>query len=150
MVGTSFSSWYNQSEGTIYSQWMLGGDNTSINVYNINDGTDATYIRNRYGSGGTVIDNAVAISGTVQATLNTSNQNILYAQYKNAMTYKQDDFARSSSGLLVADNLGNIPTVTQMNIGCSATGTEQLNGHIQSIKYYPRRLANGDLQRLTR
>ena len=66
------------------------------------------------------------------------------------MTYKQDDFARSSSRLLVTDTLGNVPTVTQINIGSNAVGTEQLNGHIQSIKYYPRRLANGDLQRLTR
>ena len=149
MTGTNFSSWYNQSEGTIYSQWMLGGDNASVNVYNINDGTGNNVIRNRYGTG-SAIDNAVIVGGSTQATLSTSNQMTLYSSYKNAMTYKQDDFARSSSRLLVTDTLGNVPTVTQINIGSNAVGTEQLNGHIQSIKYYPRRLANGDLQRLTR
>ena len=150
MTGTNFSSWYNQSEGTIYSQWMLGGDTTSINVYNINDGTGNNLIRARYNSAGSASDNAVIVGGSVPATLTTSNQMTLYSSYKNAMTYKQDDFARSSSRLLVTDTLGNVPTVTQINIGSNAVGTEQLNGHIQSIKYYPRRLANGDLQRLTR
>ena len=149
MVGTNFSSWYNQSEGTIYSQWMLGGDSTSNNVYNINDGTGNNLIRARYNSAGSASDNAVIVGGGVQATLSASNQVALYSSYKNAMAYKQDDFARSSSGLLITDTLGNIPTVTQINIGCGASGTEQLNGHIQSIKYYPRRLANGDLQAIT-
>ena len=148
MVGSNFSSWYNQNEGTIYSQWMLGGDNTSANVYNINDTTATNYIRNRYGSAGTANDNAVAVSNIVQQTLTATNQIALYATYKNAMAYKQNDFARSANGTLITGSTGNIPFVSQMNIG-GIVG-DYLNGHIQSIKYYPTRLPNADLQRLTR
>jgi hypothetical protein len=148
MVGSNFSSWYNQNEGTIYSQWMLGGDNTSANVYNINDTTATNYIRNRYGSAGTANDNAVTVSSVVQQTLTATNQVALYAMYKNAMAYKQNDFARSANGTLITGSTGNIPFVSQMNIG-GIVG-DYLNGHIQSIKYYPTRLPNADLQRLTR
>ena len=149
MVGSNFSSWYNRSEGTIYSQWMLGGDNTSANVYNINDTTGANYIRNRYNSAGTANDNAVTVSSVVQQTLTATNQVALYAMYKNAMAYKQIDFARSANGTLITGSTGNIPVVSQMNIGASESNVNQLNGHIQSIKYYPTRLPNGTLQGLT-
>jgi hypothetical protein len=148
MVGSNFSSWYNQSEGTIYSQWMLGRDNISANVYNINDTTATNYIRNRYGSAGTANDNAVTVSSVIQQTLTATNQVALYAMYKNAMAYKQNDFARSANGTLITGSTGNIPVVSQMNIG-GIVG-DYLNGHIQSIKYYPTRLPNADLQRLTR
>jgi hypothetical protein len=148
MVGSNFSSWYNQSAGTIYSQWVLGGDNISANVYNINDTTATNYIRNRYGSAGTANDNAVTVSSVVQQTLTATNQVALYAMYKNAMAYKQNDFARSANGTLITGSTGNIPFVSQMNIG-GIVG-DYLNGHIQSIKYYPTRLPNADLQRLTR
>lgn len=150
MVGSNFSSWYNQSEGTIYSQWILGGDNTSVTVYNINDTTSANYIRNRYNSAGSGNDNAVTVSSIVQQTLTATNQIALYARYKNAMSYKQNDFARSANGTLITGSTGNIPVVSQMNIGASESNVNQINGHIQSIKYYPTRLPNADLQRLTR
>jgi hypothetical protein len=147
MVGSNFSSWYNQSAGTIYSQWVLGGDNISANVYNINDTTATNYIRNRYGSAGTANDNAVTVSNIVQQALTATNQVALYAMYKNAMAYKQNDFARSANGTLITGSTGNIPVVSQMNIG-GIVG-DYLNGHIQSIKYYPTRLPNGTLQGLT-
>jgi hypothetical protein len=147
MVGSNFSSWYNQSEGTMYSQWMLGGDNISANVYNINDTTSANYIRNRYNSAGSGNDNAVAVSNIVQLALAATNQIALYAMYKNAMSYKQNDFARSANGTLITGSTGNIPVVSQMIIG-GVVG-DYLNGHIQSIKYYPTRLPNGTLQGLT-
>lgn len=150
MVGTNFSSWYNQSEGTIYSEWMLGGDNTSVNVYNINDSTGANYIRNRYNSAGSGNDNAVGVGGIVQVVLNAINQTTTYSSYKNAMSYKQSDFARSSSGTLITNASGNIPTVTQINLGGSVVfGVESLNGHIQSFKYFNKRLLNSYLQSLT-
>jgi hypothetical protein len=131
----------------MYSQWMLGGDNISANVYNINDTTSANYIRNRYNSAGSGNDNAVAVSNIVQLALAATNQIALYAMYKNAMSYKQNDFARSANGTLITGSTGNIPVVSQMIIG-GVVG-DYLNGHIQSIKYYPTRLPNGTLQGLT-
>jgi hypothetical protein len=127
----------------------MGGDNTSVTVYNINDTTSANYIRNRYNSAGSGNDNAVTVSSIVQQTLTATNQIALYAMYKNAMSYKQNDFARSANGTLITGSTGNIPVVSQMNIGASESSVNQINGWLQSFKYYPTRLPNGTLQGLT-
>jgi hypothetical protein len=66
------------------------------------------------------------------------------------MAYKVNDFARSASGAaVVTDTSGTIPLVTQFSIGKNATNTEQPNGTIRKIAYYPRRLSNAELQGIT-
>jgi hypothetical protein len=64
--------------------------------------------------------------------------------------YKKDDFAISLNGASVStDTSGNVPTsITEINMGSLYNGY-YLNGHIKSIKYYPRRLTNAQLQDLT-
>jgi len=69
---------------------------------------------------------------------------------KVSAVYKKDDFAISVNGASVStDTAGNVPTsITEMNIGSLYNGF-YLNGHIKSIKYYPRRLTNAQLQDIT-
>ena len=69
---------------------------------------------------------------------------------KVAAVYKKDDFAVSVNGASVGtDTSGNVPTsIIEMNIGALQNGFH-LNGHIKSIKYYPRRLTNAQLQDIT-
>jgi hypothetical protein len=69
---------------------------------------------------------------------------------KVSATYKKDDFALSVNGASVStDTAGNVPTsIIEMRIGSLYNGY-YLNGHIKSIKYYPRRLTDAQLQRLT-
>jgi hypothetical protein len=64
--------------------------------------------------------------------------------------YKKDDFAISLNGASVStDTSGNVPTsITEINMGSLYNGY-YLNGHIKSIKYYPRRLSNAQLVELT-
>ena len=149
MVGTNFSSWYNQSEGTIYSEWILGGDNISNSVYSISDGSASNLMRSRYNSAGTGIDNAVITSGATVAVLNATNQITTYSSYKNAMAYLVNDFARAANTVLVTDNSGAIPTVNQINIGASVGAVEQLNGHIKTFKFFSKRFINTYLESLT-
>jgi hypothetical protein len=150
MTGTNFSSWYNQTEGTFYANWILGGDITGVCVYLASDGTGDNLIRLRYGTSGTANDCAVITATFVQATLSLTSQLVVYTTYKNAMAYKLDDFARSADGAtVIVDSSGTPPTVTTFNIGSSYTSVEQLNGHIKQIAYYPRRLTNAELQSIT-
>ena len=68
---------------------------------------------------------------------------------KAGVTYKENDFASNIDGSLVgSDTSSGVPTVTTLHVGRSSAGTA-LNGHIKSIKYYPRRLTNAQLQDLT-
>ena len=149
MTGNNFSNWYNQSEGTFYSVWVLGGDNTAAAVYQADDGTSANLIRNRYPAAGTSNDNVVLVSTVSQASLSVTNNLTLYTKYKNAMAYKANDFARSSNGdVVITDTVGSVPTgLTRLVIG-NDNASAYLGGHIQQIAYYPRRLGNAELQAL--
>jgi hypothetical protein len=150
MIGDNFSNWYNQSEGTFYSVWVLGGDNTAVAVYQADDGTSANLIRNRYAAAGTSNDNVVLVSTVSQASLSVTSNLTLYTKYKNAMAYKANDFARSSNGdVVITDTVGSVPTaLTRLVIG-NDNASSYLGGHIQNISYYPRRLSNAQLQALT-
>jgi len=96
-------------------------------------------------------------SNTLQSVVaNTTNQAVLnHGSYtvntdsKVALAVKENDFASSASGAsAVADLAGTVPALDELIIGGWGTG-QFINGHIKSIKYYPRRLTNAQLQDLT-
>lgn len=152
MTGANFSWWFNPSEGTIASEWWLGYDTVSAQVYSINNGSGSSMIRCRYGSSGTSNDNAVTIADVVSAGLGLSTQQIQNTKYRNAMAYAANDFARSADGAnVVVDTSGALPVVTMLGIGGAGYGSsENLNGHIARLTYYPKRLPNALLQELSR
>ena len=71
-------------------------------------------------------------------------------QNKISGAYKLNDFAASLNGSAVTtDTSGSVPySIEELIIGSFFDGSN-LNGHIKSIKYYPRRLTNAQLQDLT-
>ena len=151
MTGTNFSSWYNATEGTFFAEWTLGQDFMAACIYQADDGTGSNLIRLRYSVTGASNDTAVIVGGVVQCSLNVTSQLTLNTTYKNAMAYKVNDFARSASGATaITDTSGTIPTVTQFGIGRNQASSEQPNCTIRQLAYYPRRLANAELQGITR
>ncbi len=71
---------------------------------------------------------------------------------KIAGVYKLNDFAASlDGGSVTTDTSGAVQTgITDLYIGSiKDSAAFHLNGHIKSIKYYPRRLTNAQLQALT-
>lgn len=71
---------------------------------------------------------------------------------KVAIAYAPDNFAVSSNGAINAtDDSGTFDTlsVTNISIGKGNGNSIYFNGHIKSIKYYPRRLTNAQLQEIT-
>jgi len=70
---------------------------------------------------------------------------------KLAATYKANDSAVTiDGGTVQTDTSVNLPTtVNTMFFGASSTTANHLNGHIKSIKYYPRRLTNAQLVEIT-
>ena len=71
--------------------------------------------------------------------------------FKVAMGIELNNFAVSvDGGAVVTDTTGTVSnTLSQIDIGKLGGGTQYLNGYIKSIKYYPRRLTNTQLQELT-
>jgi hypothetical protein len=82
----------------------------------------------------------------------TVNTTTLTNKIATAMQNNNSIIAVNAS-LGVVDAACTMPaSATTLTVGCSQFGGtfgNYLNGHIQSIKYYPTRLPNGTLQGLT-
>lgn len=151
MTGTNFSSWYNQSEGTMvadYDQIL----STSAQVKALFIASDGTSNNRVYGyvsgSGGPTL--LVTDAGVAQA--NPNNAAIASGPaVKSAFAYKLNDFAVvTAGGAAATDASGTVPlTTNRLDIGCFGAGS-QANGHIRTIAYYNKRLSDTQLQALTR
>jgi hypothetical protein len=152
MTGTNFSSWYNQSEGTIVAQASTQRTTgAAVRVLGIDDGTtDNRHSFSFDGTSPSTTFNAVTIVGAVpQASFALLVTPL--AVSKLAYAYKTNDFAASVNGGAVStDTSGTVPSgLIAMRIGSLVGGIQQLNGHLSSITYYPSRLTNAQLQALS-
>ncbi len=72
-------------------------------------------------------------------------------KHKVAIAYRPDNAAICfNGGTVVTDNTVNLPLPTTLYIGRSGGGSRYWNGHIGRIAYYRRRMADAELQALTR
>jgi hypothetical protein len=147
MTGTNFSSWYRIDEGTFYAEYAALF-NTNREVLDLSDGTANNRVQVRTASGGQA-QFAVAVGGTNQVNIAPSGYSTVGQAYKRAIALKVDDFSQVIDGVVTGtDSLGSIPSVDRMAIGTTlATGGGV--GHIRKIAYYPKRLANDQLQGIT-
>jgi hypothetical protein len=151
ITGTAFSSFYNQTEGTVFADAKVTtvAPATSLtSVFALSDGTTSnriTVYKRANADTSTRLD--VSTSGSSVAFINAgtfSVSNLI------AISYCVDDFAISLNGLTPGtDTLGTVPTVSRLNIGNYADSTLPLNGTIKRLTYWPTRLANPTLQSIT-
>jgi hypothetical protein len=153
ITGTAFSSFWNQTEGTIVASWDLvlpaTGANqfvarASNNTYSNSNGLLASttgFPAFSTASGGVFDGLATAVASMVANTI-----------CKSAGAYKANDLAISKDGAaVVTDASATIPSnLTRLDIGVDHTGANRFgSGHIQSLTYYNKRLPNQTLQALT-
>jgi hypothetical protein len=154
MSGVNFSSWYNQSEGTMVMDASTPFAIPSTHfmpVFRVSDGTSGN--RNQLSMlteslGGFVLSK----DGVTQCEIYPSGLSGVRRR-RAAGAYKLNDFAASFNGATVlTDTIGNIPAVTQAEFGSTAPATTPttLSGHIRRLTYYPKRLPNATLQALTK
>jgi len=137
---------YNQNQGTLFAEYKRFGDGNAWIAY-LGESTN-TYISLGNGNSGTAIRFQVTESGVQQASLDTATT-VTGTPYKQAGAFKANDFASTENGNAVhTDTSGILPDgISFLDIG--EQYGNYLNGHIKSIKYYPRRLTNATLQELT-
>ena len=149
MTGTNFSAWYNQSEGT----FVCGFDTveaaaTQGNVFEVGDGTWNERMNAFVSSTPTI--NWVVTDGGVQVVNFSTGSYVVGNVAKVGTTYALNSFAGSlNGGTPGTDTSGTLPTVNALYIGREGAGGASLNGHIRSLRYYPARLTNAQLQTLT-
>ena len=145
MTGTNFSSWYNQTEGTIVASVDTVAP-TGSTILSFQDGAGASTNRQQMNVYTTCT--ATVVGGVTQSNMGINTS----AAVNLAYAYKANDFAASANGGTVAtDTSGTVPTtLAYATLGKWDYGTAaSLNGHIRQIAYYNTRLSNTQLQTLT-
>jgi hypothetical protein len=145
MIGTNFSSWFNQTEGTIYADYSTINTGTP-RVWTISDNTVSNQAWVQTNPSPSIVFN-VYTSGAYVAQIG-----LAASTSKAAATLKANDFAVSNAGGTVfTDTLGAIATYTKLSIGArfDDVNGSQIGGYIKKFSYYPTRLTNAQLQAIT-
>ena len=145
VTGANFSSWYNQTEGTVFAEYRTPASGTR-GIAGFNDNTANERIE--LFTSGTDPKMLVVDGGTTQADLDGG---IIVASImtKTAGAYAVNDFSIvHAAGTAVTDTNGTLPTVNRLLIGADQAGNYQ-NGRTKRLTYWPVRLANPTLQSIT-
>jgi hypothetical protein len=156
-VATPISSFYNQSEGTLFAEasrthvakvvsflLMLKSDESPV----------ASFVGLESGVASPAQQRFQVSGGTGTALLNFAD-GVANTVYRMAGAYALNDFIGAQNGTLTsADTSGTAPaTQDRMTIGMGATTAVPFYGgsqcHIRRIAYFPKRLSNALLQSLT-
>jgi hypothetical protein len=155
ITGSNFSSWYRQDEGTVFSDTAnretYPGSNVFPYILQIDDGTSS----NRVSYDNSVLNdgyryNLQCTSGGVSQG-NLSQSGFASGAARWASAFRTNDFAFAinlSPSVVSTRTSGTLPNVmTQLRIG-EGTG-KHFTGTIRRLTYWPTRLGNEVLQRIT-
>ena len=147
MTGTNFSSWYNQSEGTVFCSFKTDGMSGNPRTFqltgnNQNERLDHRIAGNVNGSEyytggisfGRIDDNGVTNPSQGKITVSQNSRSRQFCM--NGRTVK-------------SATIPNAPAVNTLNIGNYNLQATYLNGTIRKLAYYPKALSPAELQYLT-
>lgn len=152
MVGENFSSWYNQSEGTIYVKHKTYLESNPFNrIWTITDQTSNNVYGIYYPALNNKIDALKTISGSPNFISGISGSANKHNTFNNTM------FSYNDNGSSLVTNGGTANTsivagrlnLSRLNIGLSEFNIGNYI-HLSQLTYYPRRLTNAQLINLTK
>jgi hypothetical protein len=155
ITGSAFTGMYNATEGTVFADVITPDVDQAGSIYYMNTfaGVNANAIFklnssvNAPGKRWTYFSTNAA--GVPQAQITTTTD-VAVLRSKVASAYKVNDFVFAHAGTIIATvTSGTLPAPTQMGIGSRVGSTIVLNGHIATLRYYKKRLANAKLTSLT-
>ena len=145
ITGSDFSGFFNADDGTLFSNCSVNnttGANRGIATIR---STAVFFMRQSLNSGSV---RAEVRANDTQTNLPSTSVSILTA-IKMALAYSGNNFASSTNGTSPSLVTRTLPTgLNEFRIG-SLDGTLCLNGHIDQIRYFRKRLPNAKLQTLT-
>jgi hypothetical protein len=148
MTGTNFSSWYNQSAGTVFisTQGMPSGWLSGF-LYQIDNNSNAERLGIATNNSTSLV--ALNTDGNVGQWSITVTSVTLTSPLRVSYSYSAADgsAAYNGTGPFVATS-GTLPTPTQISIGSRLSGN-YINTTISRLAYWPTRLPNETLQALT-
>jgi hypothetical protein len=149
MTGTNFSSWFNNGQGTMYSEAVYNG----LPTPGVRNRTTWALIGpgniwNLWWETTNTLSLLVYDGAAYPATISTATIS-LGATAKSASAYALNNVGVSTNGAsAVVDTSCIVPSVIQLTIG--NLGNNFLCGTVKKLAYYPTRLPDAQLQALTR
>lgn len=143
-------SWYNQPQGTLLAKAFNGVNGSTVGLAALEKngaaGTDRlTLIRTSTVN----IEAMSSVGGTAQfqTALSGNGHNSLNS---TAFAYQAHNFRQSLNGASSSlGTSGTVPTVDTLRLGAWAGGAQYYDGWLQTIKYYPLRVGDTQLQLMT-
>lgn len=138
---------YNQSEGTVVCEvsHFATGAVSAHAAFGFDDGSSNNrmwYYQNKGQWIGSVSGSTTFSVDAIDPSENSAT--------KVGTTYKVNDMTLCVDGTIKGtDTSSAVPIVNVLGVGKVGASGTQLNGHIKSIKYYPRRLTNDQLVEIT-
>lgn len=149
-VVTPISSFYNQSEGTLFAEAssLFVPASAEAGIFRLNSNSATNEVRIRFVNS-LIAGQIHSSSGETASFTSSASSNVIY---RCGLAYASNDAAFSvSGGSASTDASVSIPTVADRAVigaGALAAGGF-INGHIRRIAYWPKRLSNALLQQLT-
>lgn len=144
MSGVNFSSWYNRSEGTLYTEsYKSPGTNNGIASINVNGA--ASVIGSQYS--GANAESFIMVGGSVSCDFIIPSASGIN---KVAIAYATNNANGAANGVLsTLDTLVLLPASDTLQIGCLYNGTAMLNACIKRLIYFPKRLSDAEIKEMT-
>jgi hypothetical protein len=154
-VVTPISSFYNQSEGTLFAEFSRNQVVAQGRFLSFTNAADlfVNFLNLETGYGNPALHRIISTNGTSVAS-GPAAGNVAGTIYRLSGGYSSTSIIAAQNGVLEAQAaVTGTPTgIDSMAIGATRSTTtvdRQLNGHIRKIAYWPRRLSNTLLQQLT-
>ena len=151
MTGTNFSSWYNQSEGTLFTEfaWVGLRSVAGQRILVVDNGTTTNYW-GMVGTSTNAMQNPVVVNGVTEAANGTpATTYSVNTYYKQTVAIAVNNTVAAINGAAgTTDTVALVPTVNTLRLCASSAGVGE-NIRIRRIAYYPLRLTNAQLQALT-
>ena len=148
ITGANFTSFYNQSEGTIVGSGLTNSPTTNAGpvLFRANDGTDNNRVQvGMTNVAGQAVRPFITSLGTTTYSNNAGTASV-GVERKVGTAYKTNDAISAFNGTLgTLDTTVTLPTNTNQ----AGIGTAFGAGTISSFRYYKKRLPNAKLQSLT-
>lgn len=151
MTGTNFSSWYNQSQGTVYveanSNRPLGNFLSLVDI----GVSSSTTNRNTLSINNNFISAASITNGVAGLVAETVNMRTAGVAFKGAYSAKENSILSCLNGGVVATDISGsfLKTVDNMKLGVRNDFGVPLNGWISKVSYYPIAVTSTQIQALT-
>ena len=145
ITGGAFSGFYNQSEGTVYTESRPAAVNGTTTTFGLSNGAANERWLNRFAQN----EQVVVTSAGTESGFDALNP-VAGTLYKAATAGKLNDFAMSINGLaVVTDTSQPMPVVDRAGIGNPTGSVGGGAVTIASIRYFRKRLPNAKLVTIT-